>query len=70
MSDTVIIDHILEPLVDKHGLLHIVTALELLCGEKAAHIEMDWQDKPLAREWDRATNALGIAARKIADLSI
>lgn len=48
----------LEAMIDKHGLLHVVTGLELICREKAEHIRVNWQDRGLARLWDRAARQL------------
>jgi len=61
---------VLETIVDKHELLHVMTALECMCSEKAMHIEMNWQDKRLAREWNRAANALTTAVNKIGQLEL
>ncbi len=60
----------LEQFVDKHGLLHVITALDLMCTEKAAHIRASYQDEPLAKNWDRAANALYTASSKISDLGV
>lgn len=69
MSDfkTGSLDETLEALIDKHGLLQIVTGLDLICAEKAEHLRVNWQDKASARVWDRAANALQTASRKIAE---
>lgn len=64
------ITEILERMIDKHGLLHIVTALDLICAEKAEHIRVNWQDKETAKPWDRAANALYIVSSKIQDEGI
>lgn len=55
----------LEALIDKHGLLHVLTGLELVCGEKAEHIRHNWQDNHMARQWDKASDVCGKAARHI-----
>lgn len=60
----------LEQMIDKHGLLAVVTALDLICSEKADHIEVNWQDKITAKPWRRASNALYTASRKVESLSI
>ena len=57
----------LEAMIDQHGLLHILTGLDLVCSEKAEHIRVNWQDKKLARQWDRHANAIYTASRKISD---
>ncbi len=64
------LNDILEQLIDKHGLLHVVTALDLICAEKADHIRVNWQDRVTAKPWDRAANALYTASRKISDLGV
>ena len=42
----------LEALIDKHGLVHVLTGLELVCEEKAEHIRHAWQDRKTAAGWD------------------
>lgn len=61
---------ILEPLVDQHGLLHILVALEIMCQEKVAHIDNTWQDRNLAKQWEKAASICIQAARKIQPLDI
>jgi len=53
----------LEALVDKHGLLHVLTGLECICGEKAEHVRTNWQDEPLAKLWDKASVRVGEIVR-------
>lgn len=48
----------LEAMIDKHGLMHVLTGLELVCEEKAAHIKLNWGDKALARRWGVCSNLL------------
>lgn len=60
----------LEMLIDKHGLLHILTGLDCICTEKSLHIQENWQDKALAKSWDRASNAIYTAMKKIETLNI
>ena len=60
----------LESLIDSHGLLHIVTALDLICAEKASFIRSDWQDDKTARVWDKTSNLLKTLSRRISDLKI
>lgn len=42
----------LEELVDQHTLREVVIALGVLCGDKAAHIQANWQDGRTARVWN------------------
>jgi hypothetical protein len=62
----------IEKLVDSQqdGLLHVVTAIELMCQEKAAHIEHNWQDKATARVWRLAARHTLNLARDIEKLGI
>lgn len=64
------ITEILENLIDKHGLLHVITGLELVCNEKAEHILHNWQDTKTAKVWNKASDSLYICAKKIEDLNI
>lgn len=64
------ITEILENMIDKHGLLHVVTGLDFICSEKAEHIRHNWQDKKTARVWDKASYSLHMCARKIDQLKI
>jgi hypothetical protein len=53
----------LEAMIDRHGIIHIATAIELICNEKASHIETNWQDKKLAKKWDKAATRFRAVAR-------
>jgi hypothetical protein len=55
----------LEELIDKHGLQHVLVGLELVCSEKAEHIRMNWQDQITAKPWDAAAKVCIAAARKV-----
>ena len=63
-TNTQILDETLESLLDKHQLVEICVALELLCADKADHVATNWGDKALAKEWDRASKAFYGVARK------
>ena len=47
----------LESMVDTHGLLYVVQALENMCHEKAEHVRVNWQDNATAKAWERAARA-------------
>jgi len=55
----------LDPLVDKHGLTHVLAGLSLLCSEKAEHIRANWQDRITAKAWDADAKTIDKAARLI-----
>jgi hypothetical protein len=44
----------LEAMVDKFGLATVLNGLSCICSAKADHIEENWQDKRLAKAWERA----------------
>ncbi len=48
----------LESIIDAYGLAETVSALSIICGEKADHIESNWQDSPLSAHWQDASNKL------------
>ncbi len=53
----------IEKLIDATSLLDVLTAIECVCGEKADHIRVNSQDSIAARLWDKASRAVGQAAR-------
>jgi hypothetical protein len=55
----------LEQLVDAHGLERVVEALSVVCGDKADHVLIYWQDHALAVAWDRASRRLHSASLAI-----
>jgi hypothetical protein len=51
-------------MVDESTLKQVVEALSNVCYEKADHIQTNWQDRNLAKEWERAGKLLdGFAAK-------
>ncbi len=59
----------LEAMIDRHGLLHVLTGLDLICSEKAEFLRAT-RDKHAAHDWQRASNSLYTAARHVAELEI
>lgn len=49
--------------MDLLGLQATVELLAEIAAEKAEHIRVNWQDEPLAKDWDRASAYLETAAR-------
>lgn len=56
--------YILEQIIDGNSLAKVCDMLAGICGQKAAHIEENWQDGPLAKKWDRASGNLRTLAAK------
>jgi len=44
----------LEKLIDRIGLLRVMTMLAEICDAKSDHITSNWQDYPLAKIWETA----------------
>lgn len=43
----------LESLIDKHTLEGVLSAAAEICGGKAEHVRVNWQDYHLAKDWSR-----------------
>ncbi len=56
---------ILEDMVDSSNLFAVLSALSIICDEKAEHIETNWQDQSLARLWQEASGLIGVAAASL-----
>jgi hypothetical protein len=54
----------LEALIDSHNLASVLQALAYVCGEKAEHLRVNWQDTTAARHWEKAGCELDTLARK------
>lgn len=55
----------LESAVDVSSLSEVCSVLADICREKSEHVLTNWQDKKLAKEWERAANALDLTAAKV-----
>jgi hypothetical protein len=69
MIDYKLIEAELEQIIDKHGLAHVLLAIEQVCYEKAEHIRTNWQDRDLALRWERNGRRLGKVTREMWPLS-
>lgn len=63
------LDEALEADIDRNGLSHTLTRLEMLCAEKAAHITINWgpDEKQLALLWKLFSVKLGRLAASAAE---
>ena len=43
-----------EKLIDKYSLADVLIMIGDICNEKAAHIQVNWQDEGLAIKWNKA----------------
>ena len=48
----------LEALIDRTSVQAVVDAIGGICHEKGAHIDANWQDRPLARVWYHTGDAV------------
>jgi hypothetical protein len=51
----------LEEIIDSHGITNVLEAIEQVCYEKAEHVQSNWQDRPLAKAWEKVATKLGVA---------
>lgn len=55
----------LEAMVDKVGVSNVLHALAYIAGQKAAHIETNWQDASSAKAWQERANKIGALTNKV-----
>jgi hypothetical protein len=55
----------LEKLIDRHGLTSVIDRVVDICHEKADHIQVNWQDRVLARAWTKCAVALERSSVKV-----
>jgi hypothetical protein len=55
----------LEAIVDHAGLRNVVWALAEVCWDKAEHVQANWQDDQLARDWNANAAMLNRFAEKL-----
>lgn len=48
----------IEAFIDGESLSKLIEIVGDICSEKAGHIQENWQDESLAKEWERAANVL------------
>ena len=48
----------LEALIDLGGVEEMLSALVMICNEKADHVMTNWQDRNLARVWQRCAREI------------
>jgi hypothetical protein len=58
----------LEDMIDAAGLQSVLMALSEICGEKADHIEANYNDPGLVRHWRTTEGAIGCIVHKAVNL--
>jgi hypothetical protein len=55
----------LEALIDGSSLTDVITALAVVCREKAEHLRENWQDRSTAKTWEQDATLLDKTVLKI-----
>lgn len=55
----------LESLVDHAGLQNVLAMLATICGEKAEHVAVNWQDAHAAKVWAKQASAIDAVIIKL-----
>lgn len=58
----------LESIVDKEGLAAVLLDLAEICSQKAQHINDNWQDTVLSKQWEKAGFKINNTAAHIKSL--
>lgn len=58
----------LENLIDRRGISSVLMTLSTICGAKAEHIAVNWQDTALAKRWATLEGAVGVIVPKAGGL--
>ena len=60
----------LEAMVDSYGLEGVLFALSDICSEKADHVQTNWQDNALAKQWKRRRTACNKAGDTVKAIQV
>ena len=55
---------ILEQMIDRTSLEHVLITLSEICAAKAEHLQVNWQDVPAAKSWIKDSNRFEECARQ------
>jgi hypothetical protein len=55
----------LEALIDKLGLVEVLSQISEICHAKAEHIAENWQDVNLAKTWTKAAMQIETLSKKV-----
>jgi hypothetical protein len=58
------LDRILEENIDQHGLATVLERIQYICFEKSQHIQGNWGDGELAKQWEAAANVIGTTSTR------
>jgi len=49
----------IEEIVDAYGIRTFLNVIQMICGEKAEHVAVNWQDTTTAKRWEDLAASLG-----------
>lgn len=55
----------IESAIDEQGAFNILLMMEMVLGEKADHLRVNWQDQRSARVWEKFSKRCGALAREM-----
>ena len=65
INEDIALKNELEKAIDERGLSEVLIYLRDICNDKAWHIEANWQDEKLAKQWTKKGQALVKVIQKI-----
>jgi hypothetical protein len=64
------LDRSLEQHIDEYGLATVLERIQYVCLEKAEHVQANWGDSVLAKQWESAANVVGTASTRQSILKV
>ena len=64
------LDQILEEQIDQFGLATVLERIQCICFEKAEHVQANWGDDTLAKQWAAAAKVVGTASARQSVLGV
>jgi hypothetical protein len=58
----------LERTIDAYGIRQVLNVIQMICGEKAEHVAVNWQDTTLAKRWEDLAHSLGALNSKLEEM--
>ena len=58
----------LEHAIDAYGIRQVLNVIQMICGEKAEHVAVNWQDTTLAKRWEDLAHSLSVVNSKLEEM--
>jgi hypothetical protein len=55
----------IEAFIDRHGLPAVLDMIAAICGDKAEHVAVNWQDSVTAKTWARDATLIAKMAESV-----